>query len=474
MKHSLSFRIAASILSLGVWALSSSGAEPGTLRAGAARVDVTPAADAALPLGGFSNRSHGFTGIHDDIYLRAIVLDDGTTQAALVGLEGLFFPDAVWAAVSSRVASELGIRPENLLLSAVHDHSAPTLSMGRPPGQAANTTTPAQPANAAAGGRGAYTPNPAQIAYTAKVVDDAVEAIRLAKSRLQPARFGIGTGTAYLNINRREPRNDGSLALGFNEKGPSDKTVTVLRFEDLTGKPIAFYINYAVHAVVLGSENYQITGDLAGATSRFVENHYAGKDHPRSDAGPRMTMRPENAVGGDGVVAVWTSGSAGDQNPSSMSSGETFGLVESMGQMLGEVVVRVAAGIKTAPQAKLWGMQEVVTCPGRRLEPGSNQQTGYKWTDSNPVNIRLSLLMLDHIAVTGVSGEVFTMINQHLKAESPFRNSVMITHTNGSSGYIPSDDAFDQVSYEITSSRLKPGCAENAIVNGFLDMMRHN
>ena len=152
MKHSRSFRIAAGVLMLGAWALTSSGAEPGALRVGAARVDVTPAADAALPLGGFSNRSHGFTGIHDDIYLRAIVLDDGTTQAALVGLEGLFFPDAVWAAVSSRVASELGIRPENLLLSAVHDHSAPTLSMGRPPGQAANATTPAQPANAAAGG----------------------------------------------------------------------------------------------------------------------------------------------------------------------------------------------------------------------------------------------------------------------------------------------------------------------------------
>ena len=30
---------------------------------------------------------------------------------------------------------------------------------------------------------------------------------------------------------------------------------------------------------------------------------------------------------------------------------------------------------------------------------------------------------------------------------------------------------FDQVSYEITTSRLKPGCAENAIVNGVLLIM---
>ena len=48
----------------------------------------------------------------------------------------------------------------------------------------------------------------------------------------------------------------------------------------------------------------------------------------------------------------------------------------------------------------------------------------------------------------------------------------MVTHANGSSGYIPSDAAFDQVGYELTTSRLKAGCAENAIVNGFLDLMR--
>jgi hypothetical protein len=428
--------------------MSAIGAEPGTLRAGAARVDITPDADAALPMNGFASRTQGFKAIHDNVYVRAIVLDDGTTQAALVAWESLYVPDAVWADVSKRVAAELGIRPENLLFAAVHDHGAPTL-------------------NLASG-------TPAQAAYIHKVENDAVEAIRLGRARLQPARLGIGAGTAYLNVNRREPTSDGGWALGFNEKGPSDKTVTVIRLEDLAGKPIAFFINYPVHAVVMGPENYRITGDLAGATSRFVEQHYAGKDRPRSDSGPRMQMRPANVVGGDGVVAVWTSGAAGDQNPVSTSNGEEFALVESMGQMLGEEVVRVAAGIKTAPQARLWGMQQVLTCPGRLLEPGSSQRTGYKFTDSDPVNIRLSLLMLDRIALAGVSGEVFTLIAQRLKAESPVGDTVMVTHANGSSGYIPNDAAFDQISYEITTSHLKPGCAENAIVNGFLDMIRRN
>ena len=100
-----------------------------TLRAGAARVDITPPPDAALPMGGYGGRTQGFRGIHDNIYVRAIVIDDGDTLAALVAWESLFVPDAVWEETSQRIAAETGIRPENLLLSAVHDHGAPALNL---------------------------------------------------------------------------------------------------------------------------------------------------------------------------------------------------------------------------------------------------------------------------------------------------------------------------------------------------------
>ena len=437
------------------------GTAQAELRAGAARVDITPPADAALPMSGYGSRTAGFQGIHDHIYVRAIVLDDGTTQAALVAWELIFVPDQVWAEVSERIASEAGIRPEHLLLAAVHDHGAPSV--------------------AAAGGHAAAN----TVAYTKTVEDAAVEAVRRAKAQLQPARFGIGTGTASINVNRREPGPRGWW-LGYNENGPSDKTVTVLRFEDLAGKPIAFLINYAVHAVVMGPGNYAITGDLAGATSRFVEQHYFGQDHPRSDGGPRMQLRPrERATGdgagagagvgagaADGVVALWTSGAAGDQNPVSMENGDDFTLVNALGRILGEEAVRIAGSIKTAPEARIRGEQLVATCPGRRVEPGPTPRADYRFSDADPVPIRLRLLTIDRVALAGVSGEVFTLIAQRLKKESPFTHTVMLTHTNGSSGYIPNDAAFDPVSYEVTASRLKPGCAEDAIVNGFLDLMR--
>src|SRR5215510_14366859 len=148
------------------------GTARGTLRVGAARVDITPAPDAALPMAGYGGRTEGFRGIHDNVYVRAIVLDDGTTQAALVAWESLFVLDAVWAETSQRIARETGIQPEHLLLSAVHDHGAPTLALS------------------------ATAPKTA--AYTKSVEDVAVAAVRQAKARLKPARFGIGTGTAYV------------------------------------------------------------------------------------------------------------------------------------------------------------------------------------------------------------------------------------------------------------------------------------
>lgn len=419
----------------------------GTLRAGAAKVDITPPADAAVPMSGYASRKEGFKGIHDRIYARAIVVSDGVRDAAIVSLELIGVPNTLWEQVSQRVAKETGIQPDSLLLTAVHNHAAPAPL-------------------------GMYGSGSSQSAsYSTRLLDATVDAVKQAKANLQPARMGIGTGTAHVNINRREYSPERGWVLGYNPSGPSDKTVTVIRFDALSGKPIALFINYAVHAVVMGPENYQISGDLAGATSRYVENYYRRQpeETPRSDAGLAIRLPPEAAT--DDVVAVWTSGAAGDQNPVSLARGSDFTLVDALGKMLGEQAVRAAAAVQTSENARIWGKQEVVTCPGRRLDPAPRPRKVYTWTDAEPVAIRLGLLMIDDVALAGVSGEVMTMIHQHLAKVSPAARTVMVTHANGSSGYIPDDAAFEQVSYEIEASRLKPGCAENGIVNGFVRLI---
>jgi len=216
------------------------------LRAGAAKVDVTPSGT-ELPKNGY--------GVLDHLYARAIVLDNGAATAALVTVDTIAIPDPLWQTVSQQIAKDLGIPATHVLLTATHTHS---------PG----------------GPRG---PD-----YALKIV----ESVRLAKQRLVPARVGYGTGQSYINVNRQiiDPKT-GRWWEGPNREGPSDKTVAVVKFETMSGEPIAVYYNYAVHGVITGQLD-QVSGDIPGATSRYIEESF---DDP--------------------VVAVWSNGAAGDQNP---------------------------------------------------------------------------------------------------------------------------------------------------------------
>ena len=56
---------------------------------------------------------------------------------------------------------------------------------------------------------------------------------------------------------------------------------------------------------------------------------------------------------------------------------------------------------------------------------------------------------------------------------APLADTVVVTLANGmaNSGYIPNDAAFGAYTFQVLSSRLKPGCAETAIVNGWLDLL---
>jgi len=412
-----------SIILLCAVATAALAADQGSLRVGVIRVDITPASDAALPMSGYAGRTEGFKAIHDPLHLRTIVVDDGKNQTALISCEVIGFSNALWDDITRNLAAATGIPRENILLAAVHTHAAP--SLGTYEGKLTEK----------------------QVAYVEKLKKAIVDSVLDAKKNLQPAKVGFGTGHANVNMNRRARDDQGGWMLGNNPEGVSDKTVAVIRFDSLAGEPIAIVTNYGVHGTVLGQGNLQISSDLPGSTARFVEQHF-----------------------GDKIVAPWTSGTSGDQDPI-YRTGTDFRNVAALGRILGEEVIQVADSIKTSPRARVRAMQSVVTCPGKRTVQAPGPGREYKWEDADPVSIRLSLLVINDIAITGVSGEVLTNIGLRLKKESPFTRTIMVTHCNGSSGYLPDDAAYEQVSYEITTTRVKPGCAENTIIDGFLRML---
>jgi len=218
-------------------------------------------------------------------------------------------------------------------------------------------------------------------------------------------------------------------------------------------------INYAVHGTVLGPKTSLLSGELPGATSRYVEDHY-----------------------GDKVVAIWTSGAAGDQAPIVTAFGfkepnaeKNFAVLDVLGQILGTEAVRVADGIKdTSTQVRLWGTEKTVTCPGQKAEQNGSGglDAPRKIVDRDPVNFRLSLLMMDDTAIGSVSSEAVTNIYQRLRKASPFTNTILITLANGRIGYVAEDASYANPTFEVYESPLKKGCGENTIVNGLVDMMK--
>ena len=149
-------------------------------------------------------------------------------------------------------------------------------------------------------------------------------------------------------------------------------------------------------------------------------------------------------------------------------------MILSMGQFLGEEVKHVMRNMdRMQSSVVIDGRHKTVTCPGRnRLDQGRAGSAG-EYEEAGPVDIGLGLLQIGDIRIGAVNAEVFSPIAQRLKTESPYAQTLLATLTNGSarSGYIPHDAGFGMYTFEVLSSRLQPGCAESAIVNGILDLM---
>ena len=115
----------------------------------------------------------------------------------------------------------------------------------------------------------------------------------------------------------------------------------------------------------------------------------------------------------------------------------------------------------------------MVSFPGRTRQGQGRAGVEATYIDGPDVQLRLSLLMIDDIAIGGCNAEIFNMIAQRFKRESPVGRSIFVSMANGSgnSGYVPNDAAFGYQTFEVLSSRCKPGYAESAIVNGLLDLI---
>lgn len=259
------------------------------LLCGAGKAQITPPEELLpqmITLGGMT-----FGEINDDLFVRAIALDNGERRILMVCFE---LDKAPYPQEYTKLLSEAtGVGERDILFFAIHTHTAPLT--GYRPFEPKHDITKKPPEI-----------QKAVYAYEALVREQMLCAAKQAVFNLQPAVLGFGQGRSNINVNRcgMYTSMDGSgrriAETGVDPNGPVDHTVSVLRINDLQGQAIAFFVNFPVHCVTMfqndrGDGLSAVSSDIGGRVSQWIETHY-----PQS-------------------VAIWCSGAAGDVNPVMMT-----------------------------------------------------------------------------------------------------------------------------------------------------------
>lgn len=390
----------------------------GVLRAGIAKIDITP--DIPVKLYGYSSRKTLSEGVHDPLSVRVVVFENNGKKFVLVSSDLGSYGGEVFLTIQKSILDKFNLRESELFLSTIHSHSSPVLSLNKESG------------------------DPNNIQYTEALNKMLLTVIGEAFKNLKPVHTGLGVGFSPVGSNRREMRPDGSITLGRNPYGPTDKEVLVLKIATPDGNPVGAIFDYATHSTALGARNMQISGDVLGLSAQFVEK-ILGKE----------------------VVTPVFAGASGNIDPwyrvLPEFNTEPGWIPEPvlLDTLLGEEVVHVFRGIKVVSQGgEISTSFTTLECPRKKetiINPSAEVQK-----PTVPVNITVARIG-DDVAFVGFNVEMLTEIGMEIKAGSPYKHTFVITHCNGSSGYLAPAELYKEGGYEVTSTRFEIGSSDMVV-----------
>lgn len=405
-------------------------------RAGAAKVDVTPAHP--IRLNGFGSRRAESEGVYQKVYARALALHDGTAPAVLLAVDVLGMPADLYDALAARLAKSAGLPKDRLAVTTTHTHTGPMLTGANP--TLFGVPIPPEHQKNIDG-------------YTPVFLDGLERAALGALKDLKPARLEWGVGTATFAANRR--------AGG----GPTDHDLPVLLVREPGGKVRCVYVAYACHAVTLSLN--QLGGDWPGFAAAAVED-----DHP-------------------GAVALVGIGCGADQNPRSGVTGGNLEAARVQGREIAAEVRRLAGQKITPVTSSLIARSTTLDLPLAELPTRAQWEEKAKRGDAVGHHARVNLARLDRgeklptsvpypvqtwafgdaLAMVHLPGEVVVDYSKRLKAELDGGRLWVAAYANNAPCYIPSERVLKEGGYEGGNAMIyydlpvpfKPGL-EDAIV----------
>lgn len=382
----------------------------GIFRAAVVKIDITP--DTPKMLLGYNARQSD--GIHDRIFHRIVLLDDGINRFCLVSTDICVIAPSEYDQMASLVLKKFGISPENFWWSVTHTHSAPEVGV------------PGLPEVF----MGERYKHPVDSVYTSFVEQKILEGIGLAEKQLVKARMGVGWGHSNANINRRGIDINGKASLGMDPDGPTDRRIGLIRIDKEDGTPLVLISNYAIHGTALGSANLKISADVPGIVSEYVEEKL-------------------------GVPMLFINGAAGNMAPIySTYPNPNAAHLSQFRVLLGDRIVEANKSIITnIHEVKLFAGKEVVETPRKENLGWPTDMAAYSRQTADGKNlIRLPVRFLkinSDIAIWSLPVELFCEISNEIRDRSPYAYTFYYGYTNGWLGYLPAANQFKYGGYEV-------------------------
>lgn len=396
------------------------------LRAGVARRVIAP--PPGIFLIGYGNRIQGNIGVHDDLFVTTLVVDDGSSRAAILAVDQCFINAKIVARIKARLESECGIAPDAVFICCSHTHSGP---IGY-----ADEHSSSQDRD--------------YISFLInRLVESAVEALQNA----QPVTLRAGADEAHININRRERTPSGEIIIGNNPDGLVDHSVQVVQVVGVHNEVSATLVNYACHPVVMGPLNRLASADWVGAMRQTVENHFPG-------------------------LCLFIQGATADINPRKMRwTADNWDEVEEQGRGVGQAVLRACAktqelntGMIQAQQSTQWLKLLPPTGYNQQvhafLPPGLSDDEiraaihheipWYTELDQradglySPMNV--GVFRISDWVLATIEAEPFVETGLKIKAGSPTRATFVAGYTNGCNTYLPVASAYADGGYEVETA----------------------
>ena len=269
-------------------------------KAGAAKEKITP--QQFMSMAGYGSRNHPATGLLNDLWAKALVLEDANgNRVAIISLDLVGIGPDLADPITAELAAKFQLPRANIAICCSHTHSGPVVGRNLRTLHFDQLDKPQQELIDR---------------YAEELQAKIVAVVGHAIAALAPCQVSFGAGTANFAANRRNnPEADvPSLRAAGKLMGPSDPDVPVLKIVDVEGKLKAVLFGYACHATVLSE--YDWSSDYPGFAQTNIE-----AQHP-------------------GCVALFFAGCGADQNPLPRRKIE---LAEQYGKQLAEAVEAVLA-----------------------------------------------------------------------------------------------------------------------------------